>query len=68
MKRRRRQAGSVRFDPYYKVQYWVPRSQAWRDVQRSFAAEADAEVWAATRYRAGEWRLMYVTEAGRRPV
>jgi len=66
----RRRAGSARFDPYYKVQWWDATGLAWRDIQRSWADDEDdaARAWAAARYRAGEWRLMYITEAGRTPV
>lgn len=43
---RRRRAGSVRFDAYYKVQWWAATSLSWRDVQRRFDTADDAEAWA----------------------
>lgn len=62
---RRRTAGSARFDPYYKIQYWQPRSCAWLDYQRQYETVEAAEAVAARLYPDTEWRLMYVTDAGR---
>lgn len=33
---RKRTRASVRFDPYYKAQWYDGRQLAWRDVQRRF--------------------------------
>lgn len=66
----RRQPGSVRFDPYYKLQWWEARSLAWRDVQRSFD-ELDPECMAEARKLAQEFgkaRIMRITPEGREPV
>lgn len=64
----RRTAGSVRFDPYWKVQVWQPTSLAWRDIQRAHATPAAA--WAAAdRDAPGQRvRLMHVYPGGRAPV
>lgn len=65
-----RTAGSVRFDPYYKIQTYDPRSLTWRDVQRSYPSAADA-VAAFRRDHTDpsiRVRVMEVTEAGRAPV
>ena len=62
---RRRRAGSVRFDPYYKLQLWDAVSVAWFDVQRRFDTPEDAR--AATPAGARS-RVMLVTESGRRPL
>lgn len=68
MSHRKRTAGSVRFDPYWKVQWWDRTSLAWRDIQRSHqtraaAQEAAAAYWAEN----GEppVRLMRITTEGR---
>lgn len=63
---RRRRPGSVRFDPYFKVQRWLPESLAWRDVQRAYASEEEAAAVAAE--EPGRWRIMRVFPGGRRPV
>lgn len=69
----RRRSGSVRFDPYLKVQFYNPRSLAWQDVQRSFRSDEAAHAAIA----AGDvtpppgcntdYRFMRITEAGRAP-
>jgi len=60
-----RHKGSARFESYFKVQVWEPRSLAWRDVQRSFGSAAEAR----SAFPAGEeCRVMEVSESGRRPV
>jgi len=61
----RRRRGSARFDPYYKVQTYDPRSMTWRDVQRSHPTAQSA----ADAFPPGErCRVMLVTMDGRRPV
>jgi hypothetical protein len=55
----------VRFDTYYKAQYWDKVSLAWRDVQRSYAtpdacAEAMAHGWTAGTFSDVTWRIMEV--------
>jgi hypothetical protein len=57
---RARTKGSVRFDPYYKLETWNPRALAWSPVQRRFETET-AAVSAAQR---GQFRVMIVTESG----
>jgi len=63
-----RRPGSVRFDPYWKIQYWDDLSIAWRDVQMSFVspstaiAAAPGEVPVKARFR-----LMEVRPDGRTP-
>ena len=71
---RARRAGSVRFEPYYKVQFYNARQLAWQDVQRTFATPAEA--LAAVKSGAvvpppqcnDAHRLMYITEKGRVPL
>lgn len=65
----RRRAGSVRFDPYAKVQWYDETSMAWRDVQQSFPTpeQAEAEAEALIPADATTWRLMHVYEGGRTP-
>lgn len=66
---RRRRAGSVRFDPYVKVQWYDPVSLCWRDVQQSYRDEIDAVLSCPLDAfpRGADWRLMHVSEAGRTP-
>lgn len=65
----KRRAGSVRFDPYYKVQWWEARSLAWRDYQRSYTTRDAAEDAAPEVVPAGaNWRIMLITEEGRYPL
>lgn len=59
--------GSVRFDPYFKAQWWDPRAMAWRDVRRPHASEA-AAVAAFDPQVADRWRVMRVHPGGRAPV
>ena len=69
----RRRSGSVRFDPYFKVQFYNERQLAWQDVQRAFDTPEAAEAAVA----AGEivpppqcntaHRLIHVGEHGRAP-
>lgn len=62
---KRRERGSVRFDPYYKVQVWDPITMAWRDIQRRHDTFADAEAAFVAGKRC---RVMVVTEGGRHAV
>lgn len=61
----RRQHGSVRFDPYHKVQWYDARSMAWRDVQEHYTTEADARAAFVDGKRC---RVMLITEHGRSPL
>lgn len=58
----KRRAGSVRFDPYWKLQWYDDHAFCWRDIQRAYATR-DAARAAATAGR--RWRLMRVWPAGR---
>lgn len=62
---RRRTHGSVRFDPYHKIQWYDVRSMTWRDVQKHYdtADEAIAAFPADKRCR-----VMFITEHGRYPL
>jgi hypothetical protein len=62
----KRRAGSVRFDPYFKVQRWEPRSAVWIDVQRAYETPEDA--LRAAGLLAGKTRVMEIDEDGRRPL
>lgn len=62
----KRRPGSVRFDPYFKVQRWEPRSAVWIDVQRAYPTEDDAR--RAAGLLAGRTRIMEIDENGRRPL
>lgn len=80
LSRQRRRPGSVRFAPYYKVQWWDERAMAWRDVQRSHQSQRLAELAgpsaaAEARRRSHlpyvpqpRWRLMRITPEGRTPL
>lgn len=59
----RRVTGSVRFDPYFKVQWWDERSLAWLDIQRAHDT-LDAATAAAMAH-GGTTRIMRVTPDGR---
>lgn len=66
---RARQPGSVRFAPYFKLQWWEERSLAWRDLQESFDSGPAARAAAPERFAAGtRWRVMEVSMSGRRPI
>ena len=65
--RRQRKRGSVRFDEYFKAQWWDARSLAWRDVQVNHPSIA-AATGSFTLRLASRWRVMRVTMAGREPV
>jgi hypothetical protein len=58
-KTHKRTAGSCRFDPYYKLEWYDHRIGAWRPLQRSFATFAEAE---AARTKNKVWRIFEVTE------
>jgi hypothetical protein len=60
-----RQRGSVRFDPYYKVQVWDTINLAWRDIQRAYPSVPEA---LAARPRGRTCRLMEITMQGRHPL
>lgn len=75
----RRRPGSVRFDPYRKVQWYDERSLCWRDVQQALpdaeleqaAVRALIEPDVARTQGAiweGRWRFMRVTPEGRSPL
>lgn len=67
---RARRAGSVRFAPYYKLQWFDPHALAWRDVQQAFPTPQAALEASLTQTvdppRA--WRIMEITMHGRRPL
>lgn len=60
-----RRRGSVRFDPYYKVQWYDAAVMAWRDVQTRHDTLAEA---IAAFPRGRTCRVMEVTMHGRHPV
>ena len=60
-----RTRGSVRFDPYYKVQWFDERAMAWRDIQRAHPTEQDA----IGAFECGKrCRVMQITMQGRHPL
>ncbi len=59
---RARRAGSVRFDPYYKLEVWETRRLAWTPIQRRHESEASARAAFPAETRV---RLYRVSEAGR---
>jgi hypothetical protein len=62
---RPRQRGSVRFAPYYKVQWFDEVSLTWRDIQESYpTAEAARNAYVDGR----RCRVMVISPEGRRPV
>lgn len=59
----------MRFDPYFKVQWWNETSLAWVDVQEAWATENDAVRAAESSGNPGDrFRIMTVWPGGRRPV
>jgi hypothetical protein len=60
----KRTRGSVRFDPYYKVQWRDEVSLTWRDVQRAYPTEAEASEASALDGR--RCRIMEISMQGRR--
>jgi hypothetical protein len=59
-KPRPRTNNSVRFDPYFKLEFWNPRAVAWTPMQRRFEKQTDA----LAAVKRGKYRIMTVTEAG----
>jgi hypothetical protein len=57
-----RKRGSVRFSPYFKVEWFDPRSVVWRVIQKRFATKAEAD--ASALGMAHRWRVMRVTMNG----
>lgn len=64
-----RRAGSVRFDPYWKAQWYDETSLTWRDIQRSYSSREKAERYAQdhANLTGNRCRLMKITETGRAP-
>lgn len=62
----RRTSRSVRFDPYYKLEWFDSTLMVWRPVQKAYASVEDAARVARTADR--QWRLMEVTTHGYAPV
>lgn len=63
----RRRAGSVRFDDYFKAQWYDRRSLTWCDVQRAYETEAACRESFDPKVSL-RWRVMQVTETGRFPL
>lgn len=61
----RRRAGSVRFEPYFKVQWYDERSVAWRDVQVAHGSEEEARQAFEPGRRC---RVMRISPEGRTPL
>jgi hypothetical protein len=60
-----RTRSSVRFETYYKLQWWDARTCAWVDVQKAHPTLEAARA----AYRPGvRCRVVEVTERGRRPL
>lgn len=57
-----RRSGSVRFDPYYKLDVFDRRRMAWHPLRRKYPTEREARS-AALLWRR-RWRLLRVTEDG----
>lgn len=61
----KRAPGSVRFETYYKVQWFEERVYAWMDVQRAYASAEEARA----AFLAGRrCRVMEITMHGRAPL
>jgi hypothetical protein len=60
-----RKHGSARFAPYFKAQWWDERGLCWRDVQKACPTREAAQVLFTADKR---WRVMQVSEEGRRPL
>ena len=60
-----RTRGSARFQTYYKVQEFDPRSAVWVDVQK---AHPTLEAAGAACRPGVRCRIMEITERGRRPL
>lgn len=61
----KRQRGSVRFDPYYKVQWFDAQAMAWRDIQQSHQTIESAT---AAFLPGRVCRVMRITPHGRTPL
>lgn len=61
----KRTRGSVRFAPYYKVQWFDETSMAWRDVQQAHPSEEAARAAFVPGRRC---RVMAITERGRQAL
>lgn len=59
-----RTRGSVRFDTYYKVQYYDHTSLCWRDIQRAHPT-ADAAAASYDGTRSDTWRTVTIATTGR---
>jgi hypothetical protein len=62
---RRRTRSSVRFDPYYKVQWYDPAQLAWRDARGRFATAEEARASAPGGRRC---RVSEITMTGRNDI
>jgi hypothetical protein len=65
----KRTAGSARFDPYWKVQWFDKTSITWRDIQRSHQTREAAQAAAAAYWAANgepDVRLMRISDDGQR--
>lgn len=60
-----RRRGSARFAPYYKVQWYDPRSLVWRDIQQAHPSPAAA---VAAFLPGRNCRVMEITMHGRAPL
>jgi hypothetical protein len=60
---KKRGPGSCRFSDYFKLEWHDPRIGAWRPLQKSFPTHAAAILACA---KGKQWRIMEVTEQGRR--
>jgi hypothetical protein len=58
----------ARITTYYKIQRWEARSFAWKDVQRAHSSTDAAVAAAPAGERGVAWRIMEISDAGRRPV
>jgi hypothetical protein len=61
----KRTKSSVRFDPYYKVQWFDHNVLAWHDVQKSYTNPDEALAHFIT---GKQCRVMEITMRGRRPL
>lgn len=61
----RRVRGSVKFDPYYKVQWYDRVICSWREVQKSYPSMNEAT---AAFIGGRQCRVVEITMAGRFPI
>jgi hypothetical protein len=61
-----RTRGSVRFDAYYKAQWYDPITLAWRDIQKACPTPDTARALFTNQHNT--WRIMEITPQGRRPL